>query len=113
MLRTFLAGALALFPVVMPATAQVGAIREPPAVQPDATTIGFPIFSSDGKKLGRIVQVGVADDGPVLLAEIERPLGLGSIIVAVPTTMIERRTNRIKLTITALQVRDKLNGRRR
>lgn len=32
---------------------------------------------------------------------------------SVPTTMIERRINRIKLTITALQVRDKRNGRQR
>ena len=55
----------------------------------------------------------MADDGPVLLAEIERPLGIGPIIVAVPTNMIELRADRIELTITAIQVRNKLSGRRR
>ena len=113
MFRTFVAGTLALALAVMPAMAQEGVTQEPKTTQLDATTVGLPIFSSDGKKLGQVVANGMADDGPVLLAEIERPLGIGPIIVAVPTNMIELRADRIELTITAIQVRNKLSGRRR
>ena len=110
MLRALLAGMLAVTLAAMPAAAQT--LLEPPAAQVNAALIGLPIFSSDGEELGRATEVGMYDGEAILIAEIERLLGIGSTLVAIPAHMIELRADRIRLTITASQVRDTLAGPR-
>jgi len=85
--------------------------RKPPAHKTDRALIGLPVFSSDGRRIGRILAIGIDDDNrAVLVAEIERPLGLGSDAVAIPADMFVRKSNRIDLTITAAEVGDIISG---
>lgn len=78
--------------------------REPVAPQQQAPA-GLPLYSSDGKMLGRVVASGLDDDDqPVLVAEIERPLGIGTRAIAIPASMFVRKGKRIELTITAAEV---------
>jgi hypothetical protein len=56
-----------------------------------------------------VLATGIDDDDQVVLvAEIARPLGIGADAVAIPTDMFVRKANRIELTITDAEVRDRL-----
>jgi PRC-barrel domain len=100
------------------ATLAIALVVVAPAAQPeqaqltakvDPTPVGLPVFSSDGKQLGKVLAEGIdEDDQPVLVAEIERPLGIARRSAAIPTYMFVRRSNRIVLTITAEEVADRL-----
>jgi len=71
--------------------------------------IGLPVFSSDGKQLGKVVAKGIdEDDQPVIVAEVERPLGIAPRLAAIPTYMLVQRPDRIVLTITAEEVANRL-----
>ena len=102
-LRTaFVALAIAL------AAAPVLSQQQRPA-KADRAPVGLPIFTSDGKAIGKVLATGIdEDDKAVLVAEIERPLGIGADAVAIPTDMFIRKFNRIILTITEAEVRDRL-----
>jgi hypothetical protein len=86
--------------------------RTPLTGKANRTLVGLLVFSSDGKQLGKVLAEGIdEDDQPVLVAEFERPLGLGSHIVAMPTYMFVRKSNQIILTITAKEVAERLPRR--
>lgn len=71
--------------------------------------VGWPIYTSDGKAIGRVIATGFDEDNkPVLVAEIARPLGLGPQAVAIPTNLFVRRPGRIELTITEVEVNARL-----
>lgn len=110
MLKAVWACALGVPFAAMPALAQT--IPEPQTAEADATLIGLPIFSIDGKELGRMTEFVVDDGEIILIAEIERPLGFGPTIVVIPAGMVERTADRIKLKITAGQVWGRLVGHR-
>ena len=94
--------------VVAPAAQEERAPRMGKARPP----IGLAVFSSDGKQLGKVVAAGVdEDDQPVLVVEIERPLGFGPHSVAIPAYMFARKSNQVILTITAKKVGDWLSQR--
>ena len=80
-----------------------------PAARADRALVGLPIFTSDGKAIGKVLATGIdEDDQAVLVAEIERPLGIGADAVAIPTNLFVRKANRVVLTITEAEVRDRL-----
>jgi sporulation protein YlmC with PRC-barrel domain len=88
-----------------PVAAQQGLQR------PAAVLIGLPVYTSDGRLVGKISDLGRKGHGQgVLIAELERPLGLGPQTVAIPIDMFVQRPDRIELTITADQVNDRLAG---
>jgi hypothetical protein len=94
--------------VATPTAAQHG--RKPAAGKAGRTAVGLPLFSSDGKRIGRIVASGTDDDNrSVLVAEIQRPLGIGSDAVAIPFDMFVRKADRIDLTITAAEVEERIS----
>jgi hypothetical protein len=104
------AAALALVLAGAPAVPQ-DARRQPPAPPQQQAPAGLPLYSSDGKLLGRVIAAGVAnDDEPVLVAEIQRPLGIGPQAIAIPSDMFVQRRDRIELTITAAEVNARLGG---
>jgi sporulation protein YlmC with PRC-barrel domain len=88
-----------------PAAAQQGLQR------PAAALIGLPVYTSEGRLVGKITDLGRKGHGQgVLIAELERPLGLGPQTVAIPIDMFVQRPDRIELTISADQVNDRLAG---
>ncbi|MBO0764627.1 MAG: PRC-barrel domain-containing protein [Hyphomicrobiaceae bacterium] len=105
------AAAVALALAGAQATSQ-DAQRQPRATsQPHQTPAGLPLYSSDGRKLGKVIATGLdSDDEPVLVAEIERPLGIGPQTIAIPTNMFVPRRDRIELTITEAEVNARLGG---
>jgi len=109
--RTLLTGlllAMALATVPTMAMAQDGQKR--PAPRAATMLIGLPVFSSDGQQIGKVIELGRDNRQPVLIAEIERPLGIGPNTVAIPIDMFVQRPDRIELTIGADKVRDRLAG---
>jgi PRC-barrel domain len=105
-LAALVASALALGPAE-PAAAQQH--RKPGAGEAGRALVGHPLFSSDGKRIGRIIAMGVDDSNEtVLVAEIERPLGIGSAAVAIPFDMLVRKAGRLELTITAAEVEERM-----
>jgi PRC-barrel domain protein len=92
--------------VVAPAAQQE---RTPLTANAARTAIGLPVFSSDGKQLGKVVAEGIdEDDQPVIVAEFERPLGIAPHLAAIPAYMLVQRPDRIVLTITAEEVANRL-----
>jgi sporulation protein YlmC with PRC-barrel domain len=84
--------------------------QRPPAGKAHRALVGLAIFTSDGKEIGKVLATGIdKDDQFVLIAEIERLLGIGSLAVAIPTHMFVRKSNRIELTITEAEISDTLS----
>jgi hypothetical protein len=78
-------------------------------VEPQPSLAGLPLYTADGKEIGKVITMGLdEDDKPVLVAEVERRLGLGLTAIAVPTDMFVRKGDRIELTLTEAEVNAKL-----
>jgi hypothetical protein len=108
----YVLSALAAVVVALAATAPAAAqhSRKPAAGQADRAVVGLPLFSSDGKRVGRIVATGTDDDNQaVLVAEIERPLGIGPHAVAIPSELFLRKAGRVELTITAAEIAERIS----
>jgi len=108
--------ALALALAATPAWAAEGPQKRP-AGQPGKTqpgkterqAVGLPVYTADGKAIGKIVATGTDEDNQsVLIAEIERPLGLGPEGIAIPANLFVRKQGRIELTITEAEVNARL-----
>lgn len=99
-----LAACLAL---ASPAFAQLGQ-EQPPLSSVDQSVVGLPIVSSDGEHVGQVTEVGLDDGQAIIIGEIERPLGIGADPVAIPLDMFANKGDRVELSITAAQIRDRL-----
>ena len=103
-LRRALTAALAIALAAPPATSRHQ--QEPPAVAGDHTLVGLPVFTSDGNSIGMVIAIGTDEsDKAVLVAQIERSLGFGSDLVAIPGDMFVRKADRIELSNSATVTR--------
>jgi PRC-barrel domain protein len=94
---------------IAPAVVSPTAAEQKPSAKAERRTVGLPIFSSDGKHIGKVFATGIdKDNQPVLVAEVERTLGLGPIGVAIPGDLFIAKADRIELTITAGEVASRL-----
>jgi hypothetical protein len=96
----------------MPAPAHDAAVS-PRSSQPPPTAelavVGLPIFTSDGKEIGKVLATGTDEDGlAVLVGEFERAFGIGSVAAAIPTDMFVVMTDRIVLAITEAEISRRL-----
>ncbi len=114
MARTVLAGMVAAVLATVPAAvAQPNLEQSPPSRVDQSLLIGLPLVSSDGKSVGQVTHVGVDDGQAVLIAEIDRPMGIGADPVAIPAEMFVNRGDHVELTMTAAQIRAKLDRSKR
>jgi len=100
--------ACALAPMPAPAhdEAAVSPSQPPPTTE---RAVGLPIFTSDGKQIGKVLATGTDEDGlTVLVGEFERAVGIGSVAVAIPTDMFVLISDRIVLSITEAEVSQRL-----
>jgi hypothetical protein len=105
------AAALAIALAAAPAFAE--GLQQRPASRNERTAVGLPIYTSDGKAIGRVIATGVDEDNrAVLVGQIERPLGLGPQATAIPIDLFVRKRDRIELTLTEAEVNARL-GRSR
>ena len=108
MRRKILLGGFALaISTATPALAQQD-LDELRISMPDASLVGLRIMSSDGQEVGQVTEIGIDDGQAILVGEIDRPLGIGSDVVAIPAEMFVNRGDHVELTITAAQVRDRV-----
>ena len=99
------AGILAFALVPAPAFAQTA--PELSAAEAPAPLLGLPVFTSDGVEIGAVTDTGTDEEGHlVLLAEVGRPLGIGTETVAIPLNLVALGKDRIDLTLTETEVRD-------
>jgi sporulation protein YlmC with PRC-barrel domain len=77
------------------------------AGQETAALKGLPVFSSDGKNLGQVVQVEKSADGKIQSIQIQvgRLLGLGEKTITIDGARIEQLGDRIRAMMSADQVR--------
>jgi sporulation protein YlmC with PRC-barrel domain len=68
---------------------------------------GMPVFSSDGKNLGQIVQVERAPDGKIQSVQLQvgRLLGLGDKVVSIDGSRLEQLADRVRVMMNSDQVR--------
>jgi hypothetical protein len=111
-----LPAAIGVVLVVMPGLVSAQTQRRVPHHKPstappaEASVEGLPIYTSDGKAIGKVIAMGLDEDNkPVLVGEIERQLGFGPMAIAVPLDMFVRKDQRIELTITEAEVTSRLN----
>jgi hypothetical protein len=65
---------------IAPALVSPTTAEQKPSARAERTSVGLPIFSSDGKRIGKVLATGIdEDDQPVLVAEVEHAPGLGPI----------------------------------
>lgn len=111
------AGLLAMALAAGPAVAQQSQPppAEPPAPQAetDKALIGLPVFSSDGQKLGEVVEVGMVTGGQqAIRTEMGAFLGLGSTPVVIGPDLFQKKADRVELSMTAAEVKDTITKQR-
>jgi len=92
----------------VPASAQIVRQQVPATTQIDKSLIGLPLVTSDGETVGYITEVGIDDGQAIVIGEIVRPLGIGYDAVAIPVEMFAHKGDHAELTLTAEQVRARL-----
>ena len=77
------------------------------AGQGPASLRGMPVFSSDGKNLGQVVQVERGPDGKIQSVQIQvgHLLGIGEKTIAIDGSKLEQLQDRIRLMMSSDQVR--------
>jgi PRC-barrel domain len=115
MTRPLLAAAILGAVLAGPASAQQSQPQQdlPPQTQADKVTIGLPVFSSDGQKLGEVTDVGeLADGKQAIRAEMGQFLGIGSTPVVIGPGAFQKKADRVEVALTADEVRDTLAKQR-
>jgi hypothetical protein len=115
MLKFPLVAAFALALATMAASAQESQ-QQPPAAQPEAQPepglVGMPVYSSDGQKLGDVTHAGTAGGKSAVRAEMGQFLGLGSRGVVIDSEVFQKKADRIELTMTASEVKERLESQK-
>jgi hypothetical protein len=109
MLNPFLGAAcLVLVAVASPVTAQ----QAPPPSATVVDLVGFAVYSSDGEKLGEVTQVAATSGETVVRAQIGGFLGIGPSDVIIPSSVFEKKADRIELSMTAAEVKASVEAQR-
>ena len=108
MSRTIAASVVAMLTATIPATAQIAREQVPATSAINRTLIGLPIVTADEETVGYITEVGIDHGQAIVIGEIVRQLGIGYDAVAIPIEMFANKGDHVELTITAEQVRSRL-----
>ena len=108
MSKAIAAALLGLLMAATPTSAQIVREQIPASTQVDKSLIGLPLVTSDGETVGYITEVGIDDGQPIAIGEIVRPLGIGYDAVAIPVEMFAHKGDHAELTVTAEEVRARL-----
>jgi hypothetical protein len=125
MIRPILAaGSIAFVLAASPAMGQQSPSPEPPAAQPeppaaqpeppaakqiDPSIVGQAVYSSDGQKVGEVVEVGMAGGTQAVRVEMGEFLGMGSSSVIINANALERKADRVEVAMTAAEIRETIS----
>jgi sporulation protein YlmC with PRC-barrel domain len=70
------------------------------AMRPTSRVIGWPIYTSDGFKIGEVTNIGTYEGQRSMIGEVGLSLGLGVRHVLIPRNLAITQHDRIVLTIT-------------
>jgi hypothetical protein len=71
----------------------------------DLAAYGLPVYSSEGQRIGRVMQVRTADGHVFALrAEVRADGAPGSKVVDIPASRFTRGTGRVQLSLTMVEV---------
>lgn len=108
-----LVGSMGLVLALAAAAPAFAQSETPPTSQTETQLIGFPVYSSDGEQLGQVVQVAMAEGKlRAVRAELGDFLGLGTATVVIDADVVEQKSDRIEVTMTAEEVRKAINSRK-
>jgi len=85
----------------LPATAQE---TRPDTAQQETSMMGLSIYSSDGEKLGQVMQVGTHEGQQAVVAQLEPDFGKGATVL-IPAEMMTQQGDRLELPMTAEEVK--------
>jgi hypothetical protein len=68
--------------------------------RPTDRVIGWPIYTSDGFKIGEVTNIGTYKGQRSMIGEVGLTLGLGTLHVLIPRNLAIVQKDRIVLTIT-------------
>ena len=108
MSKAIVTALVALLVGTAPAAAQIAGEQIPATTQIDKGLIGLPLVTKDGETVGYITEVGIVDGHVIAIGELVRPLGIGYDAVAIPVEMFAHKGDHAELTITAEEVRARL-----
>jgi len=95
----------AAFAATLPVLAQP---TQPPSTSAEPSLVGLAVYSSDGQRLGQVTHAGMAGNQPVVRADFGDFLGLGPIAVIIPAALFAQKADRIEVSMTAAEVKDRL-----
>jgi hypothetical protein len=84
----------------------------PPAAQLDSSIVGQAVYSSDGQRVGEIIEVGMAGGTQAVRVEMGEFLGLGSSFVIVNANALERKADRFEISMTADEIKQTISKQR-
>jgi hypothetical protein len=70
------------------------------ASRPTDRVIGWPIYTSDGAKIGQVTNIGTYNGRRSMIGEVGLTLGLGTRLVLIRRDLAVIQNDRIVLTIT-------------
>jgi hypothetical protein len=109
MIKPLMLGFAIALAAAAPAAAQsdTPTTNETPSVdQTEKQLIGAPVYSSDGEQLGQVVDGAMADGKPrAVRAELGQFLGLGTATAMISGEIVEQKTDRLEVAMTADEVR--------
>ena len=88
----------------LPATAQQTQQTPPGTAQQETSIMGLSIYSSDGEKLGEVMQVGTHEGQQAVVAQLEPDFGKGATVL-IPAEMMTQQGDRLELPMTAEEVK--------
>jgi uncharacterized protein YrrD len=109
MIKPLMLGLAIALAAAAPAVAQrdTPTTNETPSTdQTEKQLIGTPVYSSDGEQLGQVVEVAMADGKlRAVRAELGQFLGLGTATAMISGEIVEQKTDRLEVAMTADEVR--------
>lgn len=116
MIRPILAAGALVAVLAAPLSAQQNQPQQgqqpPSQMEQGKAMVGLPVFSSDGQKLGEVLEVGMSGGQEAIRAEMGEFLGLGSTAVVIGADIFQKKADRIELSMTAAEVKDTISKQR-
>jgi hypothetical protein len=73
-----------------------------------ATLVSLPVFASDGRRIGEVVQIGVYNGQKAVIANLDPAIGVRPQGVLIPRNLYREKADRIEIALTTDEVKKTL-----
>ena len=74
----------------------------------EAAFLSLPVFASDGKRIGEVVQVGVYQGQKAIVARVDPEIGVRPQGILIPRNLFREKADRIEVTMTSAEFKSTL-----